>query len=126
MIKWLIKTLQKFDKDTYQPDEKLPDPNRVHEKELPHIEITGFEINPDNPKEGAFAFEWNQAFILQLRTEGFQGKNDEEVVDNWFASVCKNIVMETYQQEMARIDDLPDNPNLVQRRKVDDNRNEYF
>jgi hypothetical protein len=126
MIKWMIKQLQKFDKETYTPNKSLPDPNHIKGKVEPHIEITGFEINPHNPAEGAFAFDWNDEFVLDLRRRGYEGKTDEAIVDNWFADICKNIVLETYEQERARIDNLPDNPNLIGKRRLDDDRNEYF
>jgi hypothetical protein len=126
MLKWLIKQLQKMDKETYNPDKDLPDPNQERKKIKPHVAITGFEINPDNPTEGAFAFDWNDEFIRDLRRLGYEGKKEEDLVDQWFADICKNVVMETWEQENARIDNLPDNPNLISKRKLDDDRSEYF
>jgi hypothetical protein len=126
MIKSLIKFLQKFDKETYNPDKNLPDPNNKYSAPVPHIECTGFMLNPDNPTEGAFSFDWNDEFVKTLRVRGYEGKTDEQIVDQWFADICRNIVLETYEQEQARIDNLPDNPNLISKRKIDDDRNEYF
>lgn len=125
MIKSLIKFLQKFDRETYTDDKKLPDPNNIKNKVEPKIEITGFEVNPENPSEGAFSFDWNAEFIQTLRQQGYEGKKDEDLVDQWFSDICKNVVLETYEQEKARLDNLPDNPNLIRRKGLGGNRNEY-
>jgi hypothetical protein len=36
-----------------------------------------------------------------LIKSGYQGKTDADVVDNWFQDVCRNVVLETYEQEQA-------------------------
>jgi len=32
---------------------------------------------------------------------GYQGKTDADMVDQWFQGICRNIVMETYEQEQS-------------------------
>lgn len=135
MIKWLIRQLQKFDKDTYTDD--LPKEDTKKEKrEEPRIEITGFAVNPDDPSQGAFEFDWNKTFIHQLVSEGYTGRSDEDLVEQWFSDVCRNVVLETYEQEKARIGELPDfDPDtsewthkpssIIKQRNLGDNRSEF-
>ena len=48
-------------------------------------------VNKDNIRNGFFELDWNEYFVLQLRTEGYQGETDESVVDLWFQDLCRNI-----------------------------------
>ena len=41
-----------------------------------------------------FELDWNQYFVEHLRTNGFRGTTDEEVVDQWFQELCRNIATE--------------------------------
>jgi hypothetical protein len=107
MIKWLIKQLQKFDKDTYTGDLPQTKAQKEH-KEEPRVEITGFAVDPNNPGQGAFEFDWNKEFIYKLISEGYVGDSDEDLVEQWFSDICRNVVLETYEQERARIGHLGD------------------
>lgn len=71
------------------------------EKGEAFFEVVHFEYDPQNPTVGSFELEWNDIFVKQLRMSGYQGMSDEDVVDNYFTSVCRNIVLETYEKEMA-------------------------
>ena len=67
----------------------------------PWVEVLGIDIDKDNPGQGAFELDWNDKFVANLVRAGYQGKTDQDLVDNWFRSVCQNVVMENYEQEMA-------------------------
>jgi hypothetical protein len=67
----------------------------------PWVNVLGIEVDPDNPGAGAFELDWNDVFVARLIKSGYQGKTDADVVDNWFQDVCRNVVLETYQQEQA-------------------------
>ena len=89
----------------YQP---IPqEPNELSAKEiadrdeLPYIEVLSFELNDNDHNFGAFELDWNDIFVQQLRIAGYQGNTDEDVVENWFSNLCRNIVMETLEQEQA-------------------------
>lgn len=71
------------------------------ERGEPWVEILSMELNPDDPGQGAFELDWNDKFVANLVRAGFQGKTDQDIVDNWFQAVCRNVVMETYEQEQA-------------------------
>lgn len=75
----------------------------------PWVDVLGIEVDPVNPGAGAFELDWNDIFVARLIKSGYQGKSDQDVVDNWFQDVCRHVVMETYQQEQADPDKRPTN-----------------
>ena len=75
----------------------------------PWVEVIGMELDKDNPGAGSFELDWNDKFVANLIRAGYQGKTDQDLVDNWFRSVCQNVVMENYEQEMADPDNRPSN-----------------
>lgn len=72
--------------------------NIAHE---PYIQILGIEVDIDNLGQGAFELDWNDVFVAKLVRAGYPGKTDQDVVDNWFREVCRNVLLETYEQEQA-------------------------
>jgi len=85
------------------------------EKELatergePYVAILGLELASDDPGQGAFELDWNDKFVANLIRAGYQGKEDADIVDQWFQNVCRHVVMETWEQEQAQ------NPNSRER-----------
>ena len=67
----------------------------------PWVAILDMELNPEDPGQGAFELDWNDKFVANLVRAGYQGKTDQDIVDNWFQTVCRNVVLETYEQEQA-------------------------
>ena len=70
-------------------------------KNEPWVEIIGMEIDEKDPGQGAFELDWNDIFVAKLVRAGYQGKTDQDIVDNWFKTVCRNVVTETYEQDQA-------------------------
>lgn len=83
----------------------------------PYIEIVTMEVDYNNLNNGSVEFEWNTLWTDQLIRAGYKGKTDADLVDQWYTNICRNVVMETYEQNQAD----PHN------RKVDlgDGRKEY-
>lgn len=75
----------------------------------PWVEVLGIDIDKDNPGAGSFELDWNDKFVANLIRAGYQGKTDQDLVDNWFRSVCQNVVLENYEQEQADPDNRPSN-----------------
>ena len=75
----------------------------------PWVEVLSIEIDKDNPGAGSFELDWNDKFVANLIRAGYQGKTDQDLVDNWFRSVCQNVVLENYEQEQADPDNRPSN-----------------
>jgi len=91
-----------------KPKEK--EPPKLSEKELatqrgePYVHIVRMEIDPNNVNNGAFELDWNEKFIINLVKSGYKIKaedTDNEIVDRWFQTVCRNIALEIYEQEQA-------------------------
>jgi hypothetical protein len=89
-----------------------PEPTTKREKVLspkqqanlngePWVEVLSIEVDPADPGNGAFELDWNDIFVARLIKNGYQGKNDQDIVDNWFRAVCRNVVLETFEQEQA-------------------------
>lgn len=75
------------------------------ERGEPYIEILSMDVNPNDINSGAFEFDWNDKFIANLIRAGYQGKTDADLVDQWFQNVCRNVVLETYEQYEAMNND---------------------
>lgn len=75
------------------------------ERGEPYIAILSMEVNPNDISSGAFEFDWNDKFIANLIRAGYQGKTDADLVDQWFQNVCRNVVLETYEQYEAMNND---------------------
>lgn len=86
-----------------------PEKAKATKKGEPWVKVLSMELDPNDPGMGAFELDWNDKFVANLIRAGYQGKTDQDIVDNWFQSVCRNVVMETYQQEMADPTNRPNN-----------------
>jgi hypothetical protein len=67
----------------------------------PYVAILSVDLDPENVGNGAFELDWNDKFIAQLVRSGYQAQPNEAediIVDRWFQTVCRNIVMENYEQ----------------------------
>ena len=55
------------------------------------MEVLDTHVNKENVRNGFFELDWNEYFVLQLRSNGYQGDTDESIVDQWFQDLCRNI-----------------------------------
>ena len=92
------------------------------EKGEPWVDVLSMDVNPENLHQGAFELDWNDKFVANLIRAGYQMKPDDkdsDIVDRWFQAVCRNVVLETWEQEQAM------NPNrIVRSRDIGDGRSE--
>ena len=70
---------------------KLGPKERATAKKEPYIAVLETHVNDQNPRNGFFELDWNEHFVLQLKTAGYYGDTDEEIVDKWFQDLCRNI-----------------------------------
>lgn len=68
------------------------------EKGEPWVSVLSVELDPENIGNGAFELDWNDKFITNLVRAGYKGKDDAQMVDQWFQDVCRNVLMENYEQ----------------------------
>ena len=91
------------------------------ENKEPYVDIVSVELDPENIGQGAFEIDWNEYFVAKLVRSGYKGKDDEQIVDQWFQDVCRHVVMETYEQYDAN-NPRPTNP--IQKKDIGGGRTE--
>lgn len=83
----------------------------------PYVTITSVELDTDNIGNGAFELDWNDIFVSKLVRAGYQGKTDADIVDNWFKTICRNILTEEYEQwEANQPEEM--RPRVIDRRDI--------
>ena len=94
----------------------------------PYINIISVEIDPSNVNDGSFELDWNDKFVLNLIKAGYKIREDDDerkIVDRWFQTVCRNIALEIYEQEVAdpskRNDDIR---RVIKTKDIGDGRTE--
>lgn len=102
----------RFKKKKEEP-KQAPKPKKVHPKDSnePWVDVLEVKLDKDNPSNGYFELDWNNAFVIMLRDSGYEGSDDEIVVNSWFNDLCKTIVREDLEDEF---DLLGESPNIVQ------------
>ena len=83
---------------------ELSEKDRATAAGEPYIKVTQFEMDIKDIHTGNFTMDFNDKFVLNLIRAGYKMKDtdtDNDVVDRWFTQICRSIVMEQYEQEMA-------------------------
>jgi len=94
------------------------------ERGEPWVTVIGMEVDPNNMQAGSFELDWNDKFVANLVRAGYQMNakdTDSDIVDRWFTAVCRNIVLETYEQYEAM---TPERDRVVKTRNIGDGRSE--
>lgn len=95
------------------------------EKGDPYVNILSMEIDPESPGIGAFELDWNDKFVANLIRAGYRMDDkdtDADIVDRWFTDVCRNVVLETWEQYEA-MSDIKDG-RVIKSRNIGDGRSE--
>ncbi len=58
----------------------------------PWVAVLNTHINKDNIKNGFFELDWNNEFIEQLVDAGYKGESNEQIVDQWFKTIAKQVL----------------------------------
>lgn len=117
-----------------KPEVKVdPKPKKVEktakeiatEKGEAYINIVSMDVNPEDISNGSFELDWNDKFIADLVRHGYMmdpKDTDADIVDRWFTAVCRNVVLETYEQYEAI--NGPERDRFVKTRNIGDGRSE--
>lgn len=103
----MLDKIRKLFNKTEEP--KKPTAKRKTEKELaaergePWVTVISVELDPEDVGNGAFELDWNDKFVARLVRAGYKGKTDQQIVDQWFQDVCRNVVMENFEQYEANL-----------------------
>ena len=90
----------------------------------PYINILSMDIDPNDVNNGAFELDWNEIFIARLVKAGYMmgpDDTDADIVDRWFTNICRNVVLETFEQYEAM---NPERDRVVKTRNIGDGRSE--
>ena len=93
----------------------------------PYVAILKVELDPTNINNGSFELDWNDKFVVNLVKQGYkirQDDTDNEIVDRWFQTVCRNVALEVYEQEMADPEKRRDDIRVVRQRDLGNGRTE--
>lgn len=85
-------------------EKKLSPKEEATKNGEPYVAINKVMVDPNDINNGAFELDWNDKFLLNLIKQGYkksENDTDNEIVDRWFQTVCRNIALEMYEQEMA-------------------------
>jgi hypothetical protein len=70
---------------------KISEKDQATARGEPYVRVLNVNIDKQNPGDGYFELEWNQLFIKELLSAGYQGQSEEEIIDQWFTALCRNI-----------------------------------
>jgi len=110
-----------------KPKKKLTPKAEATAKGEPYVAILRVDLDPNNINNGAFELDWNDKFLLNLIKQGYKVKKedtDNEIVDRWFQTVCRNIALEVYEQEIADPEKRRDDVRVVRQRDLGNGRTE--
>lgn len=89
---------------TVLPKIELTDKEKATAAGEPYVSILKIDLDPSDINNGSFDLDWNDKFLLNLIKSGYKFSNkdtDTEIVDRWFQTICRNIALEVYEQEIA-------------------------
>ena len=87
----------------------------------PYIAILKVDLDPTDINNGAFELDWNDKFLVNLIKQGYKIRPDDtdaQIVDRWFQTVCRNIALEVYEQEMADPEKRENDMRIIQQRDL--------
>ena len=91
----------------------------------PYINILSLDVDPNDITSGAFELDWNEIFVARLVKSGYMMSKDDkdsDIVDRWFHQVCRNVVLEMYEQQQA--DPMNRDIRPIQTRDIGNGRTE--
>jgi hypothetical protein len=59
-------------------------------KDEPWIDVVEHGYDPDQGINGVyFEFDWNEPWIVLLKSHGYKGDSDQDIVEKWFSDICR-------------------------------------
>ena len=62
----------------------------------PWVTVLNMDFSGKGSLEGSFELDWNEFFVAKLVGEGYQGPTPDNIVNQWFMEVCRNVAMEEF------------------------------
>ena len=85
-------------------EKKLTAKELATQKGEPYVTVISMDIDPEDINSGAFELDFNEIFVARLVKAGYMIKKedtDAEIVDRWWTQVCRNVVLEMFEQTQA-------------------------
>lgn len=60
------------------------------------VNILRIDTAKEKPSVGSVELDWNDYFVAELKEAGYEGLNDEAIVDQWLNELCRNIAVEAF------------------------------
>ena len=91
-LKGLFKSKKQKEAEKYRVSSEEVDPKTAATaNQQPWVTVLQTHVNPENPRNGFFELDWNEYFVLMLRKNGYTGVTEEEIVDQWFSDLCREV-----------------------------------
>jgi hypothetical protein len=119
-VKNLFKKLNTIVEPPHKPVVVKTPKEIATENKQPYISVINTHVNTENVRNGFFELDWNEYFIVQLKSNGYEGDVEESIVDQWFQDLCRNIGSE------EDIDMSRRGTGYVNRALRDDGRTEIY
>jgi hypothetical protein len=110
-------------------DQHTYDKNMATHKGEEYVRVVGMELDNDKPGQGFFELDFNDHFVEYLAKAGYDGLEPEQIVDNWFSDLCKNIVLNDLEDEEGiRRSVMADSKDglIISKVKTDKDTSEYY
>lgn len=62
----------------------------------PWVTVISMDFGGKKALEGSFELDWNEAFVNNLKSEGYTGPTPDSIVNQWFMEVCRNVALEEF------------------------------
>jgi len=62
----------------------------------PWVNVVKMDFSKKSALEGSFELDWNEHFVAKLKSEGYSGPTPDNIVNQWFMELCRNIAMEEF------------------------------
>jgi hypothetical protein len=106
-----------------KPKVVLTDKEKATAAGEPYIAILKVDLDPNDINNGSFDLDWNDKFLLNLIKQGYKIRADDtdaQIVDRWFQTVCRNIALEVYEQEIADPEKRESELRIIRQRDLGD------
>lgn len=94
----------------------------------PYIKVIDMDLDSENPGAGHFELDFNEHFVEYLANSGYEGVEQDQIVENWFNDLCRNIVLSDLEDETGDPKSFDTNSKeglIIQRLKTGDDSAEY-
>jgi len=62
----------------------------------PWVNVVNMDFTKASSLEGSFELDWNEHFVTKLKAEGYTGPTPDNIVNQWFMELCRNIALEEF------------------------------